>query len=151
MFFPLILIVWNFNRKFVLFVVPVFVYFTLDFYLTMKPYLFLIFCLFISTSINGCAGGKISETETLYKLDHVVYVTNDDQLRAVLEDKKYETSFIYGQPLDLEIFEKERKRIEKVVQKNVDPEFKKDLITFNVDTTQADHKYSVEVVVRRSK
>ena len=98
----------------------------------------------------SCASTEQFQAKNEYKLKQVVYNIEDDRIREVLEQRKQETAFAPGQALNKKSFEKERKRIVKLVQENVDAGFDKDLVTFLVDTALTAQKYSVEVKVRRS-
>nr|WKN38902.1 hypothetical protein K4G66_09320 [Tunicatimonas sp. TK19036] len=102
-------------------------------------------------TVASCSSSQQFQTKQEYKLDRVVYDIDDDQIRDVLKARKTETAFKRGQSLDIKTFEKERKRIERVVKQEVDPAFDKKYITFQIDTTLADQRYSIETTVRRNK
>lgn len=100
--------------------------------------------IFMALLMQGCAGTMQFQAKH-YSLDHIVYNIADGQIRQILESEKAKTAFKPGQQLDGTIFEKERDRIESVVQRSMDPEFDKKRITFVVDTTLMDDRFSVIV------
>jgi len=82
-----------------------------------------------------------------YKLEKIVYQIEDNKSRILLENQVKKTEFKKGQILNKETFIKERARITDLVRKNIDPNFSKENIRFEIDTTLADNKFSILAIV----
>lgn len=80
------------------------------------------------------------------KLKKVVFNIKDDLIRQVVEKEKNATLFKYDQRFYQQTFDKERTRIERLVQSNVSPAFAKEQVKFRVDTTSSG-TFTVETII----
>ena len=108
--------------------------------------------LFASILIFSCASKeKMADFEKdvkqNYKLEKIVYQIKDNKSRNLLESQVKKSKFKKGQSLDKETFTKERARITNLIRKNIDPNFSKKNIRFEIDTTLAENKFSILAIV----
>ncbi|MFD2164347.1 hypothetical protein ACFSJU_18215 [Paradesertivirga mongoliensis] len=111
--------------------------------------------IFFSTVIVACIGtlGQAKAQSNFnpeYKLDRVVYNISDDKIREVLENEKEKTAFKKAQSLNKQTFKKEIERIESLVKLKVNPNFDKNQIKFQVDTTSVKNRFSVVTLIAKN-
>lgn len=109
-----------------------------------------IFALLTLTCFINCSTSKQATVlENDYKLETVEYNVADSSIEDLLYTHKDKTKFKKGQSIKTSTFIKERERIVKLIRNNTNSDFSADNVSFVIDTTLSNNKFSVTAVVKQ--
>ncbi len=100
------------------------------------------------------AGRKVTVTYTIqektpYKVDSSWLRVSSQPLRMLLQENEEESLIDVGENYDQDALKAERNRINELLRNNGYYEFSQQYVEFNVDSTQGDHKVTIETEILR--